>query len=298
MIQARLPEWLWRGQAIAAARARIAATEALRDARERARAALELAERAREPSEPFAPGPDPVRACELYREAEHWALVALRRPERPTAADAAAFSSAGTPRTPSSAERSHSAAEAAQLAAGARALVAEACSEETALQRLRSQRCWRMGLFLVLLGFGMFRAILLLRDGIDLRPDLARGKPWRLSSEALRCDPVQRRCGDYLGMSIFFHTAVEPSPWFELDLQQQQEVSAVRVRNRTDCCSELAVPLVLELSQDQHTWREVARRNRNFRNWKAAFEPSLARWIRLRVDRPSALHLERVSVYR
>jgi hypothetical protein len=277
VIRLRLPEWLWRGRAIRAARERLASSESQRDARLQAREALALGERTEEPSEPFAAGPDAARAAELYREAAHWALVALGRSDE-----------SAQPWPESSAEQRSRAA----------ALVTAACADEAALQRLQAQRWRRVSLCLLLLAFGIFRLALLLRDGIELRTDLAADKPWRASSEAMPCDPRARRCGDYLGMSIFFHTKNEPSPWLEIDLGQAQRISRVRVRNRTDCCSALALPLVVELSQDDKTWREVGRRESDFRTWSARFEPSEARWVRLRVDGESTLHLERVSVYR
>ncbi len=187
--------------------------------------------------------------------------------------------------------------EAAELRALATALVAAACSDETTLQRLRRQRRRRMGAAAALLAFGALHAAQAL-DGADFRTDLAAGKPWHTSSVAFDCRPAAKRCGNHFGMTIFFHTDEDPSPWFVVDLEQEQTVSAVRVRNRTDCCSWSAIPLVLELSRDGQTWQEVARRERNFRNWVPSFPPTLTRWVRLRVDRPSMLHLERVSVYR
>lgn len=277
MIQLRLPEWLWRGRAIRDVRQRLGANGPRQGARQRAREALEQGERAEEPSEPFEAGPDPARAAELYRDAARSALAALGR---------RAESATPWPETRG------------ELRVFAAALVAEACADEAALRRLRAQRWYRMSAVLLVLGFGVFRLALLLRYGIELHTDLAAGKPWRASSEAMRCDPEARRCGDYLGMSIFFHTKNERSPWLEIDLGQPEQISRVRVRNRTDCCGALALPLVVELSLDDQTWREVGRRESSFRTWSARFEPSEARWVRVRVDGESMLHLERVSVYR
>lgn len=277
MIQLRLPEWLWRGRGIRTLRQRLEASEAQREARRRAREALALGEHAEEPREPFEAGPDAARAAELYREAARWALVALGRSEQPTEL---------------------SPEPGAELRSFAAALVAEASADEAALARLRAQRWCRMSVCLLLLAFGVFRLMLVLRDGVVLSTDLAAGKPWRASSEAVHCDPRARRCGDALGTTIFFHTNNERSPWLEIDLGQPEQISRVRVRNRTDCCGARALPLVVELSQDDKTWREVGRRESNFRTWSARFPPTEARWVRLRVDGESILHLERASVYR
>jgi hypothetical protein len=68
------------------------------------------------------------------------------------------------------------------------------------------------------------------------------------------------------------------------------------VTNRDDCCLERAVPLVVEVSDDRKKWRTVARRADSFREWEGKFAPLKARYVRLRVDRHSILHLAKVSV--
>jgi hypothetical protein len=70
----------------------------------------------------------------------------------------------------------------------------------------------------------------------------------------------------------------------------------VRVRNRRNCCSERAVPLVVEVSTDNEHWLEVTRNEQDFSEWKGSFAPVQARWVRLRVPRKTVLHLRRVRV--
>lgn len=310
MVSLPLPEWLWRGRSIRGVLTRLAATEGERAERERARLALALGTRAEEASEPFAPGPDLAAASEHYLAAARAARAALaalpaaegellRRAaggdETRLARLQAALAAPTAGLTALAPEEQ--AGRVAELRVFAATLVEACCADEHALGRLRRQRRWRVAVCSALLVFGVFRLALAL-DGADWRTDLAEGKPWRTSSTGYLCEPRAKRCGDHFGMSIFFHTAEDPSPWVQIDLQQEQVISAVRVRNRTDCCSRLAIPLVVELSTDGRTWHEVARQERNFRNWVPAFASTAARWVRLRVDRRSMLHLERVSVYR
>lgn len=307
-------EWLWRGKAIRAVATRLAASESARTARQRAQTALELGLDAEEPAEPFGREPSASTACEHYAAAARAALEALASAAAAPASghgpsDALLLRAAGGDATrlarlqarleqPSAslspAEQTQGTAE---LRVFATVLVEAARADEAELSRLRRQRRWRLAACTALLGFGISRAVPAL-DGADWRVDLAAGKPWRTSSAAFRCEPAAKRCDDHFGTTIFFHTRQDESPWLVIDLEREETISAVRVRNRTDCCSSLAVPLVVELSNDNRTWREVARRERNFRNWVPSFAPTAARWVRLRVDRPSALHLERVSVYR
>ena len=72
----------------------------------------------------------------------------------------------------------------------------------------------------------------------------------------------------------------------------------MRVDNRTDCCSERAVPLIVETSVDHLRWSEAARRIEDFTSWKTAFPARNARWVRLRVPRRTLLHLTGVRIFR
>jgi len=125
---------------------------------------------------------------------------------------------------------------------------------------------------------------------------LAAGKKWRVSSAAFACKPSEHRCGSAT-TNILFHTKQEKSPWFEVDLAAPVAFREVLVHNRADSFPERAVPLVLELSDDQKSWREAARIKEPFQTWKVVVPGGKARYLRLRVDRVSTLHLEGVEVY-
>jgi hypothetical protein len=127
-------------------------------------------------------------------------------------------------------------------------------------------------------------------------PDLALGRPWKTSSTLLTCDPAHSSCGGQV-TEIFFHTRDEDSPWISFDLGSDKTVKRVDVRNRLDCCQDRAVPLVVEVSDDEAHWTQVAWRDAGFTRWTARFRPVHARYVRLRASRHTTLHLEGVAIH-
>lgn len=130
--------------------------------------------------------------------------------------------------------------------------------------------------------------------------DLARGKPWRASSTFAECHREKVTCGS--GKTVaFFHTNDEYQPWVEIDLGAPTRFSEVVVFNRRDgdrFVLDRAVPLILEVGDDQQTWRELAQQGKSFSVWKPRFDPTTARYVRLRSPRTTALHLDAVEIYR
>ena len=116
------------------------------------------------------------------------------------------------------------------------------------------------------------------------------------------CASLQPKCGTRLcggaRLNIFFHTTTEPSPWIEIDLLEPTSISKVLVVNRDDCCEERAVPLLVEVAGDDRLFTQVARETAAFDEVELTFPPTTARYVRLRVNQHSALHLVRTSVYR
>ena len=138
-----------------------------------------------------------------------------------------------------------------------------------------------VALVLGALGFHLSR-------GAPVEAGLLAGKPFVVSSK-LGHDPGSPR--------LLFHTVQEVSPWVEYDLLQPTQVKEVSVENRSDCCNERALPLVIEGSDDRVTWREFARRTEPFSRTVISFSPVQTRYLRLRVDRTSYLHLEAVGTH-
>jgi hypothetical protein len=125
--------------------------------------------------------------------------------------------------------------------------------------------------------------------------DLARGKTWRASSELVNCRPIAK--GGCAGRpSIFFHTKEEQNPWIEYDLGVPTKLSRVIVENATDGLRERAIPLVVEISDNQKDWSEVARITRTFESWTPSFPEVSARYVRFRAARVTYLHLSQIEI--
>lgn len=102
--------------------------------------------------------------------------------------------------------------------------------------------------------------------------------------------------GRIASADIFFSTNHEMNPWVSIDLGETRTIHRVKVTNRTDF-SERAIPLVVEVEEPDGSFREVARRARNFARWTFEFPPETTRRVRLRVDgRATFLHLARVLI--
>jgi hypothetical protein len=129
-----------------------------------------------------------------------------------------------------------------------------------------------------------------------LEPDLAEGKRWEASSAWGAFPRVGVMTGD-APIDGRFHTNDEQDPWVRLDLGEARRVHAVRIENRTNCCKERAIPLAIELSIDGENWKVVGYRRVLFDTIRQQFAAQQARYVRLRVDRRSLLHLRRISVY-
>ena len=143
--------------------------------------------------------------------------------------------------------------------------------------------------------FGLVSLVLLLVSPPE-GPDVGAGKPWHASSfypgfPGEGAKPVKPKEG------AFFATNDEVNPWWMIDLQAPIELGSVTIVNRTDCCPDRAIPVVLELSLDGQAWREVARKTDTFRTWKPAFAPSKARYVRLRALRRTLLHFKDVRIH-
>jgi hypothetical protein len=311
-------EWFWRGAALRRARAYVTElpiTE--RTALERAQVALELADRAYDPVEPLRAGSSLAVAVSLYREAVYWGLRAQSE-----------HYSGGTLTTlfesvPSEV-LSFMAGSADELELVRRALVERTFVETAALppellprdaerarefahallrrklapqSRVTSLLLQRAARTLALCGL-LVAAVLggwSMLAGLKRGPDLAAGKPWHASSSSATCRPQEHRCAG-VHTDMFFTTEEEKEPWLEIDLGKNTAFNQVEITNRSDCCPDRAVPLVVEVSRDHKNWREVSRRMDTFSVWQSQFAAQSARYVRLRVLRRTILHLDKVAV--
>jgi hypothetical protein len=69
------------------------------------------------------------------------------------------------------------------------------------------------------------------------------------------------------------------------------------VYNRFDRCQGRAVPLLIEVSSDGSTHRNVARRTETFTLWSARLPPTPARYVRLTNEADNFFHLTEVEIY-
>jgi hypothetical protein len=160
------------------------------------------------------------------------------------------------------------------------------------LEWSKLKRATRVGLLTFLCLFSIALVVVLW----PAPPDLAKGKPWHASSSMFECHPDKSECAGST-TDILFHTREEQNPWFEYDFGAPLSFSSLTIRNRSDYGPERAVPLVVEVSNDDKKFKEIARRVDSFSTWKPSFSKQTARYLRLRVDRVSMLHLEAVKVH-
>lgn len=307
--------WVWRGAALKQLRQRTLAQSALGlEQARRARLLLELAERAQNPAEPL-PSPATAVALELYRQAAYWA-VQSEASLRAGAADAsaAAGAAAGSPEQDPAAQKLSAlveqtdfircwdlskeacAVQAGELALSTRAVLGELDGARRQRDALWLQRLFRLGLLLIPV-VATIAGVRYFSDRDEQARDVALGKSWLASSSVgMGCHSPEQSCAE--SPDFFFHTNEEQSPWLELDLGKSTSFTAVRVDNRRDCCFDRAIPLIVEVSSDHTKFREVARRTTAFSSWLVTFEPTQARYVRLRIPTRGPFHLGRVRVLR
>ncbi len=299
-------------------RSAVERTTNVEKARHRAQLAHELAERVYEPVEPLRAGAGFAIACDLYLQATYWVLCALQHGGRAVSSTEAweAADALTQWAVPDDAARTalgelfvgNTSRELAllneheqrQRATDARALAHAAFERLEAPVRARETKLLLRGLRLV---FALGFAVLIVVGGYQLvvdklrGPDLLVGRPFHTSSVWAVCDPVAERCAS-LHSKILFHTKEDPNPWVVYDLGKRTTFSRIYVKNRTDEAPDRVAPLVVEVSDDDKTYRKVARHEDTFRTWTETFAPQTARYLRLRVDRRSYLHLEQVMLFR
>ena len=273
----KIVEWLWRAAAIRQAREEARPLDASQRASAgRARTFAALAERHLAEQEPWTHGADdtPESAVQvawaLYRDAAAEARAALGEPSstEPEEVDA--------------------------LRSSVRSKLEEIARRSGDVEALLAQRFVRTGGALALL---VLLAMTPKLAWYAVHPDLAPDAQWTSSSAAVGYQSAGRGFAppDFK-IPVFFHTMVEDSPFVSFDLARVVDVRAVTVVNRGDCCDERALPMVIEVSENNVSWREIAQRTESFRRWEARFARTTARWVRLRSTQRTHMHLESVAI--
>jgi hypothetical protein len=306
-VLSRSAEWVLRRQALRAAREAVIPRGARRDrAVGQARLLLEVARRVAEPAERFPSGARPPVRIALYRQAAYWALVAGRPDDTDPPPDLGAAWSGTDPerlRRAANGELNQEAVkrllvdrsdpdpldvpaeDAARARDFAQTLLAELDAPKRQVGRTLLQRWSRVTLVLL--------AFVILVMGVrklTLGSNLLADKPLRVSSSWAGCsqDPV---CP-----ALLFHTDHELNPWVEFDLGARKTFHRLEVTNRDDCCGERANPVVAEISDDRASWKEIARRDKEFTSWTVTFPAKTARYLRLRIPKFATFHLKDVAL--
>lgn len=267
--------------------------------------ALEVARRLFAPMDPLPKGDRPPLALALYRYAAARLAIAFGEPARATLAAHSALgpraselaetllfgacdreaTNAGVASTSTSPSR----AELDLCRRFLEGLIATACGPELIARNRRRRRLSRVVAAAASAAAVLFAGQWAL-DRWRAGPDLAGTASWRTSSTMSTCEP-KSGCG-----GAFFHTLEEENPWIEYDFGKAIPIREVEVANRPDCCGERALPLVVETRNDDSAWAEVARRESPFHRWRARMATTSARYLRLRVPRKTALHLEKIEI--
>jgi hypothetical protein len=131
-------------------------------------------------------------------------------------------------------------------------------------------------------------------------PTLLRGGPWEkyrwTASSATEGFSTTGTLGKVGPFQLLFHTEYEDEPWVVIDLVRLRLVHSISIRNREDCCAERCIPLVVEVAGDDQKFVEVARRTETFDVWKVEFPARKSRYVRLRVEATTMLHLREIKI--
>ena len=308
----KVVDWLLARTELAQARA--AAAQFSPEQREflrRAKLALELGELAFAPGNTVRAGSPAPLATNLFRQAVYWALLSQRPKGEPISPEQlwsetdrsvlqsvagndgeyAYLSVVMRSTFVELAEGTEEAqrAGAAQLRNVARRVVTNAQRVIWRLEWAKVKRALRVGL-VILIPVAVVLALW------PEKRDLAKGVPWHTSTNSAECHPDKHECGG-AQTDILFHTALEKDPWFEYDFGAPIAFSSLTIKNRSDYGPERAVPLVVEVSNDDKSFTQIAKREAVFDVWKPSFTTQHARYLRLRIARDSMLHLEAIKVH-
>ncbi len=188
------------------------------------------------------------------------------------------------------------------LQRAAELLTAPIDRDDEKIHQLKIQRWVRVGAAAVLV-LCLFWAVSAVIEVLTRKPNIALNRPTRassyLASEYLPNHHAldATRVVDGNRTSVGFHTDFGPNPFLIIDLGKPQDFNKVVVYNRMDCCQDRAVPLFLEVSDDDTNYRALAERRETFVSWTADGLHAKGRYVRLRVGGSAYFHLAEVEIY-
>jgi FkbM family methyltransferase len=135
--------------------------------------------------------------------------------------------------------------------------------------------------------------------------NIALGKPAKQSSQSAWSRPNDAQGGNN-GIRTgrySFHTNLEPSPWWQVDLTRTADLSEIRVFNRIDTSAERADNLLIMISEDGQEWRPLYQsKGLRFggidgRPLIVPVQEAKARFVRVQLEGTQYLHLDEIEVY-
>lgn len=95
---------------------------------------------------------------------------------------------------------------------------------------------------------------------------------------------------------LVFHTDSQTGPWVVIDMLESRSIDRVVIVNRRDCCFDRGLPLVVEVGNDGVVFAPVGRQSTLFDTWTVDFAAREARYVRIRSESTTILHLAEVRI--
>jgi hypothetical protein len=127
-------------------------------------------------------------------------------------------------------------------------------------------------------------------------PNLAYHRPVAASS-LNGYGPDAARLVDGITDEIGFHTNGGDQQWVVIDLGEVRAFDKIVVYNRPGCCADRAVPLTVEVSEDNLSYTPIAGRMEVFDKWTVDNLRARGRYVRLKNHPPNYFHLAEVEIY-
>jgi hypothetical protein len=177
----------------------------------------------------------------------------------------------------------------------ARGLSAPMVAEAKRTRRVWFLRGYRVAAAALIVGLGVWLATR--ERELDLGTNLALHRPVTVVTPHpdYGRNPGLLVDGDRTNLGI--HTISAPNQNVTVDLGSVMRISHVVVYNRTDCCFDRVVPLVLAVSTDGKVFQQVSERKDLFQRWVVKLPGTTARYVRLTNLKNDYFHLAEVEVY-
>jgi hypothetical protein len=98
--------------------------------------------------------------------------------------------------------------------------------------------------------------------------------------------------------TLGFHTQDGGSQWVIIDLGKVSKINRIVVYNRADGFEERAVPIKIEVSDDNQNYKQIAERKETFDKWTVKRLHTAGRYVRLKNTPPNYFHLGEVEIYK